>query len=69
MFDIKSSIMWMGMFVALIYVSAIVNGGQFLGIVGIICLSIIGLIAISSVLIILAEIRDQLISKKELNQE
>ena len=66
MLDVKSSIMWMGMFVALIYVSAIADDGHYLGFVGIICTSIIGLIAISSVLIVLSEIRDQLIANKEI---
>ena len=63
--ELKSSIIWRGIFVGLIFVSTIADNGSYLGLVGVICLSIIGLTGISSMLIILGEIQDQLISAKE----
>jgi 4-hydroxybenzoate polyprenyltransferase len=66
MFEVRTAIGWMVVFIGLLIVSAFASEGQYFPFISVLCVAVIGLIGFSGVLIVLGEIRDNMVdSKKE----
>jgi hypothetical protein len=65
MFEVKSAIAWMGIFVVgLLALSAFAAEGRYFPFISIFCLVVIVLFGFSSILVVLEEIRDTMTDQK-----